>query len=87
MADGKERNDNAPEAIRVEEARDVGANKLAADPDRVEAAPDRARAVYPKGLDKAAEILKQADHEVVVTVGESRRVVKLIDWRILPILL
>ncbi|KAK3302864.1 allantoate permease [Chaetomium strumarium] len=87
MADSKERNDNAPEAIRVEEARDVEANKLAADTDRVEAAPDRARGVYPKGLDKAAEILKQADHEVVVTVGESRRVVKLVDWRILPILL
>ncbi|KAK4118266.1 allantoate permease [Parathielavia appendiculata] len=79
MADKTERDDSAPETVRVEQAqldRDVegSLHKPAADKDV-------------KGIDKAAEFLKQADHQVVVTLRDSRRVAKLIDWRILPVLL
>jgi DNA-binding MurR/RpiR family transcriptional regulator len=79
MADNKDRDGSAPESVGIEEAdihKDVEANphKAAADKDV-------------RGLDKATEFLKQADHQVVVTLRDSRRVAKLIDWRILPILL
>ncbi|KAK4102533.1 allantoate permease [Parathielavia hyrcaniae] len=79
MADKPDQDDSVPESVRVEQAqldRDVEGSlyKPAADKDA-------------KGIDKAAEFLKQADHQVVVTLRDSRRVAKLIDWRIMPILL
>jgi hypothetical protein len=91
MAD-KNRNDNVPGSAEVEHAeldRDIEATRhnAAADQDAVEPAPDRTETAFPKSLDKVTAFLKQADHEVVVTHGDSRRVAKLIDWRILPILL
>lgn len=39
------------------------------------------------GRDKAAQFLKQADHPVVVTPADNARVLRKIDWRILPIML
>ncbi|EFY88872.1 hypothetical protein J3458_016492 [Metarhizium acridum] len=39
------------------------------------------------GRDKAAQFLKQADHPVVVTPADNSRVLRKIDWRILPIML
>lgn len=89
MADSKDRDHGSgPESTHVEKTaldRDVEASpsKSAADHhDAVEPA-----AASPRGLDKAAVFLKQADHQAVVTHGDSRRVARLIDWRILPILL
>lgn len=40
-----------------------------------------------KGVDKAEQFLKEAGHSVSVTVGDNRRVVRLIDLRLLPILM
>lgn len=92
MAASKDTDASAPNTMQIEKAeldRDVEASprKSTADLDAVEPAPNHTAAAFPKGLDKATEFLKQADHEIVVTHGDSRRVVKLIDWRILPILL
>ncbi|KFG84134.1 allantoate permease [Metarhizium anisopliae] len=39
------------------------------------------------GRDKAAQFLKQAEHPVVVTPADNARVLRKIDWRILPIML
>lgn len=39
------------------------------------------------GRDKAAQFLKQADHQVVVTPAENARILRRIDLRILPIML
>lgn len=39
------------------------------------------------GRDKAAQFLKQADHPVIVTPADNARVLRKIDWRILPIML
>ena len=88
MADIKEGGDSAQiENTGLNTDLEANPRKSAADQDAVEPAPDRTNNVYPRGFDKATEFLKQADHEVVVTHGDSRRVAKLIDWRILPILL
>ncbi|KAF5009157.1 hypothetical protein FDECE_4601 [Fusarium decemcellulare] len=74
---------DSPEASQVEQAHvpDLEARQPA-DRDVIEAAPTKA-----KELDKAAQFLKQAQHQVVVTRADNRRVRKLIDWRILPLLL
>lgn len=72
MTDSKDRDDGAPGSVQLEHA-DLNRD--------VEGSPDKPAA------DKATEFLKQADHQVVVTLRDSRRVAKLIDWRILPILL
>lgn len=79
MAESKDGDDGTAGSIQLEHAdlsRDIEGNayKPAAGKDVM-------------GLDKATEFLKQADHQVVVTLRDSRRVAKLIDWRILPILL
>ncbi|KAH6853130.1 allantoate permease [Chaetomium sp. MPI-CAGE-AT-0009] len=88
MADTKEGGDSAQiENTGLNTDLEANPRRSAADQDAVEPAPDRTKNAYPKGLDKATAFLKQADHEVVVTHGDSRRVAKLIDWRILPILL
>ncbi|KAH7011239.1 allantoate permease [Ilyonectria destructans] len=80
---------DAPEASQVEQAQmpDVEARSPASDAvgvnnDAIESAPAKI-----EKLDKAAQFLKQAQHQVVVTRAENRRVRKLIDWRILPLLL
>jgi hypothetical protein len=88
MADNKDKPDSA-QVERAELDRDVEANphNSTADQDAVEPARNETTTAYPRGFDKATEFLKQADHQVVVTHGDSRRVAKLIDWRILPILL
>ena len=41
----------------------------------------------PAGRDKAAQFLKQAGHQVVVTPQENARVLRKIDLRLLPLLL
>jgi hypothetical protein len=37
--------------------------------------------------DMAAQLLKQADHQVIVTPEDNARVLRRIDWRILPLIL
>lgn len=39
------------------------------------------------GKDKAVQLLKAAGHSVVVTPEENKRILKMIDWHILPIIL
>ncbi|KAK4150370.1 major facilitator superfamily domain-containing protein [Chaetomidium leptoderma] len=80
MADTKEGGDSAQIENTGLSTTDLEASprKLAADQDAVEPAPDRTKNVHPRGFDKATEFLKQADHEVVVTHGDSRRVAKFI---------
>lgn len=80
---------DAPEASQVEQAQmpDIEARSPANDTvgvnnDAIESAPTKV-----EKLDKAAQFLKQAQHQVIVTRAENRRVRKLIDWRILPLLL
>ncbi|KAL2133504.1 hypothetical protein VTI74DRAFT_2230 [Chaetomium olivicolor] len=88
MADTKERGDSAQiENTGLDRDIEASPRKSVADQDTVEPAPRGSKTAYPRGLDKATEFLKQADHQVIVTHGDSRRVAKLIDWRILPIML
>lgn len=42
---------------------------------------------YAPGKDKAAIILEEAGHRVVVTAEDNKRVLRKIDWAILPIIL
>ncbi|KAL1876344.1 hypothetical protein VTK73DRAFT_9587 [Phialemonium thermophilum] len=53
--------------------------------DVIEPAPDPSQGF--SGRDKAAEFLKQADHEVIVTPEDNARVLRKIDLRILPLIL
>jgi hypothetical protein len=92
MADSKDRDYSGLEPAHIEHTtldRDVEASptKPANNHDAVEPAAGRTDAASPRGLDKATVFLKQTDQQIVVTHGDSRRVVKLIDWHILPILL
>jgi hypothetical protein len=78
---------NTPENVEVENTQPPDVEKAVnvkatTDADVVEPSP-----VKVVGVDKAAQFLKEADHQVVVTRAENRRVLKLIDWRILPLLL
>jgi hypothetical protein len=57
--------------------------------DAIEAAPNvsSSSSSINAGRDRAAQFLKQADHQVVVTPEENARVLRLIDLRLLPLLL
>jgi hypothetical protein len=57
--------------------------------DAIEAAPNASSSSSSvnAGRDRAAQFLKQADHQVVVTPEENARVLRLIDLRLLPLLL
>ncbi|KAI6382248.1 hypothetical protein MCOR25_000836 [Pyricularia grisea] len=77
----------------------INKDAIAAESAQIESAsPDKPTAIHtddairpaprlPKGMDKAEQFLKEAGHSVTVTVGNNRRVVRLIDMRLLPILL
>ncbi|KAL8343633.1 hypothetical protein RB601_004239 [Gaeumannomyces tritici] len=67
----------APEAAQVESAYAKEAND-----DAIRPAPKAT-----KGLDKAEQFLKEAGRTVVVTQASNKRVVRLVDMRLLPILL
>lgn len=77
----------APESIQLEATQtqhDIEAKprtQHVSDPDAVEAAPSKNVLT-----DKAAQFLKEADHQVVVTRANNRRVLSIIDWRLLPLL-
>ena len=76
-----------PESVQLESTQhhDIEAKPQAThatDPDAVEPAPPK----FGK-MDKAAQFLKEADQQVIVTRANNRRVLKLIDMRLLPLLL
>ncbi|KND91789.1 putative transporter [Tolypocladium ophioglossoides CBS 100239] len=84
---------DSPNTIHLESTPDQHPQKDPADdarhmrtdgPDGITAAPNDG----PFALrDKAAQFLKQADHPVVVTPADNARVLRRIDFRILPIML
>ncbi|SPQ25018.1 89b58ccb-f7e7-45ac-9b71-318dcc3e8e47 [Thermothielavioides terrestris] len=88
MTDTKEMA-NATQIEDTVHERDIEASphRSAAQLEIVEPAPNRSTTDYPGGFDKAAAFLKQADHQVVVTHSDSRRVLRRIDWRLMPIML
>ncbi|EOD53142.1 putative allantoate permease protein [Neofusicoccum parvum UCRNP2] len=57
------------------------------DSERIEVVPQPSPDHNTHGLDKAAQFLQQANKTVVVTPEENARIVRRIDWAILPILL
>ncbi|GME22857.1 Major facilitator superfamily [Neofusicoccum parvum] len=57
------------------------------DSERIEVVPQPSPDHNTHGLDKAAQFLQQANKTVVVTLEENARIVRRIDWAILPILL
>ncbi|KAM0271394.1 hypothetical protein ACHAQH_009116 [Verticillium albo-atrum] len=75
---------DAPESAQLENTvqPDIEARPRAADPDEVQPAPSKSVLV-----DKAAQFLKEADHPVVVTRANNRRVLRIVDLRLLPLLL
>lgn len=40
-----------------------------------------------RGRDKAAQLLRDAGHEIVVSADDNKRILRKIDWAILPIIL
>ncbi|KAH8173600.1 major facilitator superfamily protein [Sarocladium implicatum] len=86
----QDKNDNQ-DAIHVEEPQGVvgpSATAPSPDSDAIAQPSESVSAVGPKaGRDKAAAFLKQADHTVIVTPEDNARVLRRIDWRILPLLL
>lgn len=81
MADLTTKDSIGPESAQIESASQDKATAIHTD-DAIGPAPR-----LPKGMDKAEQFLKEAGHSVTVTVGSNRRVVRLIDLRLLPILL
>ncbi|KAI6546543.1 hypothetical protein MCOR03_011577 [Pyricularia oryzae] len=81
MADPTAKDSIGPESAQIESASQDKATAIHTD-DAIRPAPR-----LPKGMDKAEQFLKEAGHSVTVTVGSNRRVVRLIDLRLLPILL
>ncbi|KLU86890.1 allantoate permease, partial [Magnaporthiopsis poae ATCC 64411] len=69
----------APEAAQIERPRAYAKD---ANDDAIRPAPKAT-----KGLDKAEQFLKEAGRTVVVTQANNKRVVRLVDMRLLPILL
>lgn len=77
--------------LHIEGAQDIERDNAAPPPNNVDGpqeTDDAVTAIKTKsGRDKAAQFLKQADHAVIVTPEDNARVLRLIDWRILPLLL
>lgn len=84
------------DSIHLESARGVNASETPApaptggDSPEVTPAPPLNITGAPKAgeaKDMAAQFLKQADHQVIVTPEDNARVLRRIDWRILPLIL
>ena len=74
----------------------MAANQFAVGPDQHDDKPSDVNAEtieavgydgYPGVRDKAGQLLKEAGHAVIVTPADNKRILRKIDWAILPVLL